>query len=109
MEYEAQKEEFNSYEDFLISNKLFQFNLLTQLLKLYNLPFDWFHIILDLAWKSCDLVKPDIKHDNDQMDIRSYLKIKKLPGELFFPLLSQQHIVSDQNCMRLNRGLFLNI
>ncbi len=81
VEHETQLKEFNPYEDFQISNKLFQFNLLKQLLKLYNLSFDWFDIILDLAWKSCDLVKPDIKHDNDNMDIRNYLKIKKLPGK----------------------------
>ena len=80
VEHETQLKEFNPYEDFQISNKLFQFNLLKQLLKLYNLSFDWFDIILDLAWKCCDLVKPDIKHDNDNMDIRNYLKIKKLPG-----------------------------
>lgn len=79
-DYETRLQEFDPYEDLQITHKTIQFNLLEQLLKLHNLSFEWFDIILDLAWKACDLVKPDVKHDNDQMDIRNYLKIKKLPG-----------------------------
>jgi hypothetical protein len=61
-------------------HKQIQVEILKQLLKLKNISFDWFDIIMPLAWKCVDLVKPDVKHDNDLMDIRQYVKIKKLPG-----------------------------
>jgi 1-phosphatidylinositol-3-phosphate 5-kinase len=60
-------------------HKQLQVEILKQLLKLKNLSFDWFDIIINLVWQSVHLVKPDVKHDNDSMDIRSYIKIKKLP------------------------------
>ena len=55
-----------------------QHELLRQLLKLKNVSADWFDIVMPLALECVDLVKPDVKHDNDQMDIRHYIKIKKL-------------------------------
>ena len=68
----------NNVNDHLIDlHKQLQIDLLKQLLKLKNLSMDWFDIIIDLAWKCIDLVKPDVKHDNDLMDIRNYIKIKK--------------------------------
>lgn len=63
-------------------HKQTQMEILKQLLKLKNLSYDWFDIITLLVWQCVDLVKPDIKHDNDSMDIRSYIKIKKLAGSL---------------------------
>lgn len=57
-----------------------QIEILKQLIKLKNINNDWFDIIMPLVWKCVDLVRPDVKHDNDSMDIRSYIKIKKLPG-----------------------------
>ena len=61
-------------------HKQAQIDLLKQLLKLKNLSYEWFDVILPLVWKCVDLVRPDVKHDNDSMDIRNYIKIKKLPG-----------------------------
>lgn len=59
-------------------HKHLQVEILKQMLKLKNISFDWFDIILNLATQCVDLVKPDVKHDNDSMDIRAYIKIKKL-------------------------------
>ena len=70
----------SSQEEVQIIHKKIQIEILRQLIDMYNLPRDWFTIILNLASKAVDLVKPDVKHDNDHMDIRTYLKIKKLPG-----------------------------
>jgi 1-phosphatidylinositol-3-phosphate 5-kinase len=61
-------------------HRQFQIDLLKQLLKLKNVSSEWFDIIMPIIWKCVDLVKPDVKHDNDFMDIRKYIKIKKLPG-----------------------------
>ena len=61
-------------------HKQSQIDLLKQLLKLKNISSEWFDIIMPLVWQCVDLVKPDVKHDNDLMDIRKYIKIKKLPG-----------------------------
>ena len=62
-------------------HKQFQIELFKQLLKLKNMSFEWFDIIMPIVWKCVDLVKPDVKHDNDSMDIRAYIKIKKLHGK----------------------------
>lgn len=61
-------------------HKQYQVELLRQLLKLKNVSNEWFDVIMPIVWKCVDLVKPDIKHDHDSMDIRTYIKIKKLPG-----------------------------
>ena len=57
-----------------------QTDLLKQLLKLKNISAEWYDVIMPLVWKCVDLVRPDVKHDNDFMDIRNYIKIKKIPG-----------------------------
>ena len=62
-------------------HKQIQVEILKQLLKLKNVSFEWLDIILPLISKCVDLVKPDVKHDNDCMDIRHYIKIKKLPAD----------------------------
>lgn len=79
-EVEEELINFSPHEAIQIIHKKTQIELLKQLIDLYSLSQDWFDIILKLAWKAVDLVKPDVKHDNDHMDIRTYLKIKKLPG-----------------------------
>jgi hypothetical protein len=72
---------FNNVNDDLQHvHKQIQIELLKQLLKLKNISFDWFDIIIKLVWQSVHLIRPDVKHDNDSMDIRSYIKIKKLPA-----------------------------
>ena len=56
-------------------NKQLQIELFKQLLKLKNINFEWFDIIMPLVWKCVDLVRPDVKHDGDYMDIRKYINI----------------------------------
>lgn len=60
-------------------HKKFQTELLKQLLKIKNVNSEWFDIVMPLVWECVDLVRPDVKHDNDSMDIRNYIKIKKMP------------------------------
>lgn len=79
-DYEAEMLKFNPIEDLQEIHKKHQMRLLEQLLKFYDLSNDWFDIILRLANKAVYLVKPDVKHDNDHMDIRTYIKIKKIPN-----------------------------
>jgi hypothetical protein len=80
VEYDAEMDNFNPIESLQLLHKRLQLELLRQLLVINNLPFDWFDILIDLVWKAVDLVKPDVKHDGDHMDIRKYIKIKKLTG-----------------------------
>jgi hypothetical protein len=70
----------NVNEDLQHVHKQMQIEILKQLLKLKNISFDWFDILIKLVWQSVHLIRPDVKHDNDSMDIRTYIKIKKLPG-----------------------------
>jgi hypothetical protein len=67
-------------EDLNQIHKYLQEELFKQLLKLYNINFEWFDVVMPLVWRCVHLVRPDVKHDNDSMDIRSYIKIKKIPA-----------------------------
>lgn len=71
----------NVNDDLQQVHKQIQIELLKQLLKLKNISFDWFDVIIKLVWQSVHLVRPDVKHDSDSMDIRQYIKIKKLPAQ----------------------------
>ncbi|XP_067143370.1 1-phosphatidylinositol 3-phosphate 5-kinase-like isoform X2 [Centruroides vittatus] len=54
--------------------------LLRQLLSSEGLSLSWCEVIQPLIHRVVDTVRPDIKHDNDEMDIRQYVKVKKIPG-----------------------------
>ncbi|XP_077997927.1 1-phosphatidylinositol 3-phosphate 5-kinase-like [Glandiceps talaboti] len=54
--------------------------LLTQQLNAEGLCLSWADIVLPLVRKISELVKPDVRHDDDDMDIRQYVQFKKVPG-----------------------------
>ncbi|XP_071943027.1 1-phosphatidylinositol 3-phosphate 5-kinase-like isoform X2 [Antedon mediterranea] len=54
--------------------------LLHQLLETENLPHHWTQIILPMVEKISKMVKPDVRYQNDEMDIRYYVHIKKVAG-----------------------------
>jgi len=49
---------------------------LNTLLTSEGIPSEWRETILNLAEKAVDLVKPDVKFNGDEMDIRNYVKVK---------------------------------
>lgn len=55
-----------------------QQNLVHQLLSSEGLPLSWCDTILPIIQRVADTVRPDIKNDNDDMDIRQYVQIKKV-------------------------------
>ena len=54
-------------------------DMLEQLLKRESLPLDWKDVIFNLVVRVCENVSPNIPQ-GDSMDIRDYVKIKKIPG-----------------------------
>ncbi|KDR20319.1 1-phosphatidylinositol 3-phosphate 5-kinase isoform X2 [Zootermopsis nevadensis] len=55
-------------------------NLLKQLLNLEGLSQSWIDIVVPLAQQIVDTVRPDVRNDADDMDIRQYVQFKKVPG-----------------------------
>ncbi|XP_076363235.1 1-phosphatidylinositol 3-phosphate 5-kinase fab1 isoform X2 [Tachypleus tridentatus] len=54
--------------------------LLRQLLSSEGLSLQWVDILSSIIHKVIETVRPDVKHDGDEMDIRQYVQIKKIPG-----------------------------
>ncbi|XP_070571165.1 1-phosphatidylinositol 3-phosphate 5-kinase-like [Ptychodera flava] len=54
--------------------------LLEQQLRVEGLSLAWMDTILPLVRRISELVKPDVRHDDDDMDIRQYVQFKKVPG-----------------------------
>ena len=57
---------FKSHEDKYLDN----------LLTAENIPEEWRETIQGLAEKAVDMVKPDVRYNGDEMDIRAYVKVK---------------------------------
>ena len=54
--------------------------LLSQLLSSAGLSSSWADIIKPIVHTVTDIVRPDVKHDSDDMDIKQYVQFKKIPG-----------------------------
>ncbi|XP_077502405.1 1-phosphatidylinositol 3-phosphate 5-kinase fab1 [Amblyomma americanum] len=55
-------------------------DLLNQLLAADGLPLPWADVVLPIVHKVASTVTPNVKHLDDDMDIRQYVHIKKIPG-----------------------------
>lgn len=55
-------------------------DFLIQLLESMDLSASWIDIILPIVHKVTEIVRPDVKHSDDDMDIRQYIQFKKVPG-----------------------------
>ncbi|KAK6645654.1 hypothetical protein RUM43_001934 [Polyplax serrata] len=71
-------------------------SLLRQMLSVEGLSQSWSDTIQDVVSGVVDLVRPDMKNDEDEMDIRLYVQVKKLPGGL----KSDTNIVSGVVCSK---------
>ncbi|KAK7071564.1 hypothetical protein SK128_017814 [Halocaridina rubra] len=54
--------------------------LLYQLLDSGGLSSSWADTILPIVRTVVDIIRPDVKNDSDDMDIRQYVQFKKVPG-----------------------------
>ncbi|CAG0896870.1 unnamed protein product [Darwinula stevensoni] len=54
--------------------------LIHQLLEQEGLPTSWVSILSSLVHNVVDNVTPDVRHNNDDMDICQYVHVKKVPG-----------------------------
>ncbi|XP_075225146.1 1-phosphatidylinositol 3-phosphate 5-kinase fab1 isoform X2 [Lycorma delicatula] len=73
----AEKEAFESLTH---AFKLHNQNLLSQLLNSEGLSQSWSDVIIPLAQQVVDTIKPDLRNDTENMDIRRYVQLKKVPG-----------------------------
>ncbi|XP_012269678.2 1-phosphatidylinositol 3-phosphate 5-kinase [Athalia rosae] len=72
--------ESNAYSRLTIAYSQHEDSLVKQLLNKEGLSQSWSEMILPLAHQIVDQVKPNLNHDADDMDIRQYVQIKKVPG-----------------------------
>ncbi|CAH1788888.1 unnamed protein product, partial [Owenia fusiformis] len=56
-------------------------SLTKQLLSWEGLSLSWTETIMSTSQKVAECVRPNIKDDEDDMDIRQYVQIKKIPGD----------------------------
>jgi len=54
--------------------------LMKQLLSSQGLPLSWAEVLMPLVNSLAFTVRPDVKNDDDDLDIRQYVHIKKVPG-----------------------------
>lgn len=54
--------------------------LMKQLLSWQGLSFSWADVLMPLVHSLAHTVRPDVRDDDDEMDIRQYIHIKKVPG-----------------------------
>ncbi|XP_063879868.1 1-phosphatidylinositol 3-phosphate 5-kinase-like isoform X3 [Scylla paramamosain] len=54
--------------------------LLCQLLDSGGLSPSWADVILPIVHTVTDIIRPDVRNDSDDMDIRQYVQFKKVPG-----------------------------
>jgi 1-phosphatidylinositol-3-phosphate 5-kinase len=59
-------------------------SLTKQLLSDEGLSLSWESIILETANKISHFVKPDVRNEGDEMDIREYVQIKKVYFTIVF-------------------------
>nr|CFW94242.1 Eka-PIP kinase protein [Euperipatoides kanangrensis] len=69
-----------AFERFSRAYKNHVLSLVKQLLSSSNLSSSWADIIVPLVKKVSETVRPDVRHENDDMDIRQYVSFKKIPG-----------------------------
>lgn len=78
------KQEENEEEEISIklgtAYRQLELNLLKQLLNYEALSQSWVDIVLPLVTRIVETVKPNVKSDSDDMDIRQYVQFKKVAG-----------------------------
>ncbi|XP_055924397.1 1-phosphatidylinositol 3-phosphate 5-kinase-like [Argiope bruennichi] len=72
--------EKDAFENLNAAYKVHEATLLNQLLSNEGLSLSWSEIILPIIHHVVDSVRPDVKNDSDDMDIRQYVQFKKIPG-----------------------------
>ncbi|GFY59527.1 1-phosphatidylinositol 3-phosphate 5-kinase [Trichonephila inaurata madagascariensis] len=72
--------EKSAFENLNAAYKTHEATLLNQLLSNEGLSLSWSEIILPIIHHVVDSVRPDVKNDSDDMDIRQYVQFKKIPG-----------------------------
>lgn len=58
--------------------------LVAQLMEQNGLDVGWVDVIVPLVHKIVEVVRPDVKNENDDMDVRQYVQIKKVSYVEFF-------------------------
>ncbi|XP_033330522.2 1-phosphatidylinositol 3-phosphate 5-kinase fab1 isoform X2 [Megalopta genalis] len=72
--------ELHTYECLTSAYKQHEDSLIKQLLNKEGLSQTWSETILPIAHQVVDIVRPDLNHNVDDLDIRQYVQIKKCPG-----------------------------
>ena len=58
-----------------------------QLLSSEGLSLSWMDTIMAVTREVCERVRPDVRHEKDDMDIRQYVQIKKVSSRMRFFML----------------------
>ncbi|XP_012607557.2 1-phosphatidylinositol 3-phosphate 5-kinase isoform X7 [Microcebus murinus] len=89
--------EKQAMERLLSANHNHMMALLQQLLHNDSLSPSWRDIIVSLVCQVVQTVRPDVKHQDDDMDIRQFVHIKKIPGGKKFDSVVVNGFVCTKN------------
>ncbi|KAM7339442.1 hypothetical protein ACRRTK_000057 [Alexandromys fortis] len=92
-----ENEEKQAMERLLSANHNHMMALLQQLLHNESLSSSWRDIIVSLVCQVVQTVRPDVKHQDDDMDIRQFVHIKKIPGGKKFDSVVVNGFVCTKN------------
>lgn len=74
-EKNGEKDAYNTLTDTYTQHEQ---SLLKQLLNTKGLPLCWSEVLIPLVHEIVDVIRPDLNHDANNIDIRQYVKFKKL-------------------------------
>ncbi|KAL6074599.1 hypothetical protein STEG23_028664, partial [Scotinomys teguina] len=92
-----ENEEKQAMERLLSANHNHMMALLQQLLHNESLSSSWRDIIVSLVCQVVQTVRPDVKQQDDDMDIRQFVHIKKIPGGKKFDSVVVNGFVCTKN------------
>ena len=72
-------------------------SLTNQMLSKEGLSLKWAETILSIIRKISAVVRPDVRHENDDMDIRQYVQIKKVKSIIL------KHVKTSLNCINVKK------
>ncbi|XP_042323731.1 1-phosphatidylinositol 3-phosphate 5-kinase isoform X5 [Sceloporus undulatus] len=99
--------EKQAMERLLSANHSHMMGLLQQLLYTESLSLSWRDIIVPVVCQVVQTVRPDVKNRDDDMDIRQFVHIKKIPGGKKFDSVVVNGFVCTKNIAHKKEREFL--
>ncbi|XP_078536468.1 1-phosphatidylinositol 3-phosphate 5-kinase isoform X1 [Lissotriton helveticus] len=99
--------EKQAMERLLSANHSHMMSLLQQLLYNDSLSLSWKDVIVPVVCQVVQTVRPDVKNKDDDMDVRQFVHIKKIPGGKKFDSVVVNGFVCSKNVAHKKMNAFI--